>query len=33
MTEYQALIFDLQMSLEMGIKDLDVYSDSQLVIN
>jgi len=31
--EYQALILDLQMALEMGIKDLDVYGDSQLLIN
>ena len=26
--EYQTLILDLQMAIEMGIKDLDVYSDS-----
>jgi len=31
--EYQELILGLQMALEMGIKDLDVYGDSQLVIN
>jgi len=31
--EYQALILGLQMALEMGIKDLDVYGGSQLVIN
>ena len=31
--EYQALLLGLQMALEMGIKDLDVYGDSQLVIN
>jgi len=31
--EYQALILGLQMALEMGIKDLDIYGDSQLVIN
>ena len=31
--ECQALILGLQMALEMGIKDLDVYGDSQLVIN
>jgi len=30
---YQALIFGLQMALDMGIKDMDVYGDSQLVIN
>ena len=33
MAEYQALILGLQMVIKMGIKDLDVYSDSQLVIN
>ena len=26
--EYQALILGLQMALEMGIKDLDMYGDS-----
>jgi len=31
--KYQALILGLQMALEIGIKDLDVYGDSQLVIN
>jgi len=31
--EYQALVLGLQMALEIGIKDLDVYGDSQLVIN
>jgi len=31
--KYQAPILGLQMGLEMGIKDLDVYGDSQLVIN
>jgi len=31
--EYQALVLGLQMALEMGIKDLDVYGDSQLVMN
>jgi len=31
--EYQALILGLQMALEMGIKGLDLYGDSQLVIN
>ena len=33
MAEYQALILSLQMALKMGIKDLDVYDDSKLVIN
>ena len=33
MVKYQELILGLQMALEMGIKDLDVYGDSQLVIN
>ena len=32
MAEYQALILGLQMATEMGIKDLDIYGDSQLVI-
>ena len=31
--EYQALILGLQMITGMGIKDLDVYGDRQLVIN
>jgi len=31
--EYQALILGPQMAIEMRIKDLDVYGDSQLVIN
>ena len=31
--EYQALILGLQMAVQIGITDLDVYSDSQLVIN
>jgi len=30
--EYQALILGLQIAIEMGIKDLDIYGDSQLVI-
>ena len=30
--EYQALILGLQMATEIGIKDLDIYGDSQLVI-
>jgi len=33
MAEYQALILGLQMALKMSIKDLDVYGDSQLIIN
>jgi len=28
MAEYQALILGLQMAVEIGIKDLNVYSDS-----
>jgi len=32
MAEYQPLILGLQMAIEMGIKDLDIYGDSQLVI-
>ena len=32
MAEYKALILGLQMAIEMAIKDLDVYGDSQLVI-
>ena len=31
--EYQVLILGLQMAIGMRIKDLDVYGDSQLVIN
>jgi len=31
--EYQALILGLQMAIRMGIKDLDVYGDSRLIIN
>jgi len=31
--EYQALILGFQMAIRMRIKDLDVYDDSQLVIN
>uniref|UniRef100_A0A803N5V0 RNase H type-1 domain-containing protein n=1 Tax=Chenopodium quinoa TaxID=63459 RepID=A0A803N5V0_CHEQI len=33
MDEYQALIMGLQMAIEMGIHDLNVYGDSQLVIS
>jgi len=32
-TEYQALNLGLQMAIKMGIKDLNIYGDSQLVIN
>jgi len=31
MVEYQALILSLQMAIKRGIKDLDIYGDSQLV--
>jgi len=31
--EYQALILGLQMAIAMGMNDLDVYGDSQLIIN
>jgi len=31
--EYQALNLGLQMAIEMSIKDLNIYGDSQLVIN
>ena len=31
--EYQALIIGLQMAIEMKISELEVYGDSQLVIN
>jgi len=32
MAEYRALILGPQMAIEMGVKDLDIYDDSQLVI-
>ncbi|KAL0346471.1 UNVERIFIED_CONTAM: hypothetical protein Scaly_1663100, partial [Sesamum calycinum] len=32
-TDYQALIIDLQMALEMGIMEMEVYGDSKLIIN
>ncbi|KAL0458499.1 UNVERIFIED_CONTAM: hypothetical protein Slati_0477100 [Sesamum latifolium] len=32
-TEYQALIIGLQMALEMGIIEMEVYGDSKLSIN
>jgi len=31
--EYQSLSLGLEMAIEMGITDLNVYGDSQLVIN
>ncbi|XP_074299422.1 uncharacterized protein LOC141630515 [Silene latifolia] len=31
--EYQALILGLQMAIEIGVKDLDIYGDSLLVAN
>jgi len=31
--EYQALILGLHMVIGMGIKNLDVYGDSQLILN
>ncbi|XP_074313449.1 uncharacterized protein LOC141648620 [Silene latifolia] len=31
--EYQALILGLQMAIEIGVKDLDIYGDSLLVVN
>lgn len=31
--EYKALIFGLQAAIELGVKDLEVYMDSLLVIN
>ncbi|XP_074290312.1 uncharacterized protein LOC141617041 [Silene latifolia] len=31
--EYQALIISVQMALEMGCKDLNIYGDSKLIIN
>jgi ribonuclease HI len=33
MTEYEALLCDLKIAIEMGIKRLDVRGDSQLVID
>ena len=33
MAEYQALNLGLDMAIEMGITDLNIYGDSQLVIN
>ena len=31
--EYEALLAGLRMAKDMGIKTLDIYSDSQLVVN
>jgi len=33
MEKYPTLSLDLKMAIEMGIRDLNVYGDSQLVIN
>ncbi|XP_021843903.1 uncharacterized protein [Spinacia oleracea] len=33
MAEYQALILGLQIAVELELKDLDIYGDSQLVIS
>ena len=33
MAEYQALNLGLEMTIEMGVTDLNIYGDSQLVIN
>ena len=30
--EYQALVLGLEMAIEMGIKDIEVYGDSKLII-
>ena len=32
-TEYQALIIGLQMAIEMGIAQLEIFGDSKLIIN
>ncbi|XP_074291014.1 uncharacterized protein LOC141617755 [Silene latifolia] len=32
-SEYQALILGLQIAIEIGVKDLDIYGDSLLVVN
>ena len=31
--EYQALIIGLQMAIEMGISQLEIFGDSKLIIN
>ncbi|XP_074277349.1 uncharacterized protein LOC141600985 [Silene latifolia] len=33
MAEYQALILGLQMAIEIGVRDMDIYGDSELVVN
>ncbi|XP_074283429.1 uncharacterized protein LOC141607979 [Silene latifolia] len=33
MAEYQALILGLQMAIEIGVRDMDIYGDSKLVVN
>ncbi|XP_074318279.1 uncharacterized protein LOC141655079 [Silene latifolia] len=33
MAEYQALILGLQMAIEIGVRDMDIYGDSSLVVN
>ncbi|XP_074299717.1 uncharacterized protein LOC141630871 [Silene latifolia] len=33
MAEYQALILVLQMAIEIGVRDMDIYGDSKLVVN
>ena len=32
-TEYKALITGLKVALELGVKSLDAFNDSQLVVN
>ncbi|XP_074300093.1 uncharacterized protein LOC141631304 [Silene latifolia] len=33
MEEYQALILGLQMAIKIGVRDMDIYGDSKLVVN
>ncbi|XP_074300732.1 uncharacterized protein LOC141632042 [Silene latifolia] len=33
MAEYQALILGLQMAIEIGVRGMDIYRDSELVVN
>ncbi|XP_074266119.1 uncharacterized protein LOC141588585 [Silene latifolia] len=33
MAEYQALILGLQMAIEIGVRDMDIYGDAKLVVN
>ncbi|XP_074297005.1 uncharacterized protein LOC141627675 [Silene latifolia] len=33
MAEYQALILGLQMAIKIGVRDMDIYGDSKLVVN